>query len=87
MPRAKKPQPAGTAPPAIAPSKTSHLFAARKPGDRGQVTHEVLAADLEAFRKSGGKIEVLGTTRSLQRIGLGPDAAPAYPPAAPKRRR
>ena len=38
-------------------------------------------------RNDRGKIEVLGTTRSLQRIGVEPDAAPASPPAAPKRRR
>ena len=87
MPRPKK-SPATAAPAAVPPSKTSHLFGARKAGDRSVMTHEALAADLEAFRKSGGKIEVLGTTQALRRIGQ--DAAPptaAATDAPPKRRR
>ena len=88
MPR-KKPRPAGTTPPPIAPSKTSHLFSARKPNERAPITHERVAEDIEAFRKAGGKIEVLGVTRSLLRVGIEPgDAAPAMPAKpAPTRRR
>lgn len=41
----------------------------RKPASSG-MSHERLAADLEAFRKSGGKIEVLGNTSTLKKIGL-----------------
>ena len=77
MPSKKKIHPAGAAPPAIAPSKTSHLFSPRKAGDRTPLTHEALAADLDAFRHAGGKIEVLGVTRSLQRIGLDTPTPPA----------
>ena len=58
------------------------FFAARKASDRTPLTHEMIAKDLEAFRKAGGKIEVLGTTRSLQRIDIDPAAsspAPARP--------
>lgn len=74
MPRTKK------APP---PTGTSHLFAPRKPGDRGSsVTSERIAEDLATFRRSGGRIEVLGNTRSLTRIGV-PDAAPSEVAAAP----
>ena len=58
MPSPKKPHPAGAAPPAIAPSKTSHLFAPRKANDRTPVTREAIEADMEAFRRAGGKIEV-----------------------------
>lgn len=87
MPRTKKPHPAGAAPPAIGPSKTSHLFGNPKAGGKAPVTREAIEADLEAFRKAGGKIEVLGVTRNLQRIGVEPDAAPATPPPAPAKRR
>ncbi|QIL19244.1 hypothetical protein [Thermomonas sp. HDW16] len=82
MPRQKKPAPA---PATIPPSKTTHLFASRKPVDRNALTHERIASDLEAFRKAGGKIEVLGVTRTLKKIG--PDADDAPPPAPAKSRR
>jgi len=39
---------------------------------------------MEAFRQSGGKIEVLGTTRSLLRIDA--EAEPT-PPAAPAKQK
>lgn len=61
MPRTKKDPPAA--------SKTGHLFASRKGKERTDVTHESLSADIAAFRKAGGSIEVLGVTRSLLRIG------------------
>ncbi|QNN71653.1 hypothetical protein H9L16_11205 [Thermomonas carbonis] len=62
----------------MAPSKTSHLFAPRKANDRTPVTREAIEADMEAFQQAGGKIEVLGTTRSLHRID-GDAPAPAAP--------
>ena len=42
-----------------------------KPGKAKEfeLDSEKIAAQLEAFRASGGTIEVLGTTRVLQRIG------------------
>ena len=84
MPRSKKPDPAPPAPtPAVPPSKTSHLFSPRKPAERNSITHERIAADLEAFYKSGGEIEVLGVTRSLTKIDGGEAAPPA--PAKPRR--
>ncbi len=68
MPRAKKP--------ALPPSNTSHLFGGRKPNDRGAaVTSERIAGDLADFRKSGGRIEVLGVTRTLMKV----DAEPTPP--------
>ncbi len=64
MPRAKKT--------ALPPSNTSHLFAGRKSNDRGaSMTSDRIASDLAAFRKSGGRIEVLGVTRTLTRIDTG----------------
>jgi hypothetical protein len=72
MPRPKNPRPPGTTPPPIAPSNTSRLFSARKSGDRAAVTRESIASDLDAFRKAGGKIQVLGVTNTLQRIGIDP---------------
>jgi hypothetical protein len=88
MPRAKPP--ATPAPPARSPSATRALFAPHKPGERGgrnaELTSERIAEDLATFRRAGGRIEVLGTTRTLTRIdGDAPPAAPA--PPAPKRRR
>lgn len=90
MPRTKKPVPApATAPAAVAtavpPSKTSHLFSPRKPTERNAITHERIAADLEAFRKAGGEIEVLGVTRSLKKIDGGGDDTPPPAPAKPRR--
>jgi hypothetical protein len=77
---AAPPQGAGTP-----PSNTSHLFSARKPAERNSITHERLAADLEAFRKAGGKIEVLGVTRALKKID-GEAGDPPHPaPAKPRR--
>ena len=88
MPTTKKKTPPATAPAAVPPSKTSHLFSSRKSNDRSPVTHEGLAADLEAFRKAGGKIEVLGVTRTLLRIEPGDtQPAPAAPAASTSRRR
>ena len=76
MPRAKKP--------ALPPSNTSHLFGGRKPNDRGaSVTSARIADDLAEFRKSGGRIEVLGVTRTLMKVGVEP-APPAKPVDAPK---
>lgn len=59
----------------------------RKESDTGRrVTSERIAADLEAFHKSGGRIEVLGTTRVLTRIDQ-PGPAPAAAPAARGRKK
>lgn len=67
----------------LPPTKTSHLFQGRKPAERGGVlTRERIAEHMDAFRKAGGTIEVLGTTRALQRIGLPAEAQPA-PQIAP----
>ena len=46
--------------------------------------HERIAADLDAFHKAGGKIEVLGVTRSLKKID-GDDGSPPPAPAKPRR--
>ncbi|MGN6151528.1 MAG: hypothetical protein ACTHOH_05890 [Lysobacteraceae bacterium] len=85
MPRAKPP-----APPAKPSSATRTVFAPHKPGERSgrnaELTSERIAEDLATFRRAGGRIEVLGTTRTLTRIdGDAPPAVPA--PSAPKRRR
>jgi hypothetical protein len=72
------------------PSKTSHLFGSRKADQRAPFTHERVAADIEAFRKAGGKIEVLGVTRSLLRVGVEATEQPSPPAKAapsPTRRR
>ena len=84
MPSSKK-TPSATASASVPPSKTSHLFPTRKANERSLVTHERVAADIEAFRKAGGKIEVLGVTRSLKKIGPDADDAPPSSPAKPRR--
>ena len=37
--------------------------------DNKELTSEKIAAHLEAFQAAGGKIDVLGTTRVLTRVG------------------
>lgn len=57
---------AGSPQASIPPSGTSKLFSRNKSSERGaSVTRESLARDLAAFRKTGGKIEVLGNNRTL----------------------
>jgi hypothetical protein len=64
-------------------SSTTTLFAGRKPKVPAPMTHERIAEDLVAFHEAGGEIEVLGVTRSLQRIGLeGDTTAPPMPAKA-----
>ena len=82
MPSSKK-TPSAAASASVPPSKTSHLFSARKAGDRAPLTHETIAEDIKAFRKAGGRIEVLGTTRALRRIGNDADAPVISEPATP----
>ena len=83
--------PTPASPATMAPTKTRHLFGGKKSDGRSAITHERLAADMEAFRKAGGKIEVLGVTPALRRIdpigGAAQPAAPAAPAPAPAKRR
>lgn len=81
MTRPKKP----AAPTPAPPSKTTQPFSPHKPAERNAITHERIAADLEAFRKAGGRIEVLGVTRTLKKIDPGADATPQPAPAKPRR--
>lgn len=80
MPHPKKKTP-DVEPSAVPPSKTTRLFAPRKAKGNPVITHERIAADLEAFRKAGGKIEVLGVTRTLSRIDADDTASPPPRPA------
>jgi hypothetical protein len=76
--------------PIVPPSKASHPFSPRKANDRSPPTHERVAADIDAFRKAGGKIEVLGVTRTLLRVGTEagePASSPAKALPSPTRRR
>ncbi len=50
------------------PKKPHHVAIPRKANVRTPMTHEAIAADIDAFRGAGGKIEVLGVTRTLLRI-------------------
>lgn len=43
----------------------------------GVITRERIARDLEAFRKAGGRIEVLGNTPVLTKVETPEVAAPA----------
>lgn len=78
----RKPRSTETAPTGIAPSGTTHLFTQRERKRPPAMSSERIADDLAAFRKAGGRIEVLGTTRSLKKIGVQDADAPA-PPATP----
>lgn len=57
--------------PRTPPGKSSTASAFAKPGQDKALTHERLADDMEAFRKAGGKVEVLGHT-PLRRNGETP---------------
>lgn len=70
--------------PSSGPGNTSHLFGSRKQSDRsGAMTRERIAEDMEAFRKAGGRIEKLGVTSTLLRIGAAPTGTAAEAPAPP----
>lgn len=64
---------------------TRHLFAgARTASERASaMTSERIAQDLARFCGAGGRIEVLGTTRTLTRLDA--DPAPVAAPAGPRR--
>ncbi len=47
----------------------SRVFARRSSGERGALTSDAIAADMEAFRRAGGTIEIMGTTNTLLKIG------------------
>ena len=47
-----------------------------------RIESEQVSAHIDAFEKSGGRVEKLGVTRVLQKI-----SAPAGPPAAPAKPR
>ncbi len=85
MPSPKKP--AAETQPTIAPSKTSHLFAGRKSKQAPTLSHDSIAADIAAFRKAGGKVEVLGNTRVLKNITPAEAPKPAPRPASAGRAR
>ncbi|WP_058836139.1 hypothetical protein [Luteimonas abyssi] len=76
---------AAKAAPATTPDRPGRSFAPRKGREGATLTHERLAEDMAAFRKAGGEIEVLGVTRTLQRIDLPADAAPPAPTTPPRR--
>ncbi|MDH5833967.1 hypothetical protein [Luteimonas kalidii] len=59
------------------------MFAQRERKRPPAMTSERIADDLDAFRKAGGRIEVLGTTRSLKKIGLDEEQAAVVPSTKP----
>lgn len=64
---------------------TTHLFDQRKEDKRKTLTHEQIASDLAAFKRAGGKIEVLGNTAMLRTIPISASqgaVAPTPPKAA-----
>ncbi|WCE06536.1 hypothetical protein [Pseudoxanthomonas sp. JBR18] len=53
----------------MARTSSKMTMAKNKSGEKGgALTHERLQADLEAFRKAGGRVEVLGNTRVLKKV-------------------
>ncbi len=76
------PAPVASAPQA-SKSNTSDVFRKPKEDRRAALTSERIADDLAAFQRTGGKIEVLGITRTLRSIQP-PDAPAAQAQSAPK---
>jgi hypothetical protein len=60
---------ASPTPSPIAKAQTTHVFARSKEERRSGLTHEQIEDHLAAFARSGGKIEVLGTTFTFKSIG------------------
>lgn len=65
----------------------SRVFARRPGSERGPLTHETLAADLDAFHRDRGTIEVLGTPYLRRKVTQDGKPVPSPEPAAGKRRR
>jgi hypothetical protein len=61
--------PATTSPAPVGKSATTYLFSRTKQERRNELTHEQIEDDLAAFARTGGKIEVLGTTFTFKAIG------------------
>lgn len=59
----------------------------RKESNSRELTHERIADDLQAFLDGGGRIEVLGVTRSLTKVGVDAPVVEAAANATPGRRR
>jgi hypothetical protein len=72
----QKKNPSTVATPTTTAPTSASFDVFRKPKDerRTALTHEKIADDLAAFQRSGGKIEVLGTTYTLKSI---PPSIPA----------
>jgi hypothetical protein len=78
--------PAATPAAPLGKSATTHLFARTKEERRSALTHEQIENDLAAFARSGGEIEVLGTTFTFKSIGANKPSASPKPttPAEPQ---
>ena len=69
---------------AIPPTSTSHLFARQsKAKDQSRsMTSETIADDLAAFRKQGGRVEVLGTTPLRMQVNVSTSRSKTSAPKA-----
>lgn len=78
MPRAKQTKPGAA---------IDTAAASRKAKTQPMLTHERIAEDMAAFKKAGGRVEVLGVTRTLTKIDAAPaaESTPAPVPASAKR--
>lgn len=63
-------------PTALRVSNASNPFRGDKPSGR-QLTSDDIARHLAAFQRTGGTVEVLGTTRTLKQIVAEATASPA----------
>jgi hypothetical protein len=69
------------------PAANKPPFRQKEP-DRRTLTSERIADDIKAFRSSGGRIEVLGVTRVLQKLGdpiTQQEPKPVQPPRGKQR--
>ncbi|PBS14194.1 hypothetical protein CMZ82_01630 [Lysobacteraceae bacterium NML93-0792] len=57
----------------------------RKSKQAPSMSHDRIAADIAAFRKAGGKVEVLGNTPIQRRAAPAASATPAAAPARARR--
>lgn len=65
---------------------SANVFRGNKP-DARNLTSEQIADHLAAFQRSGGKVEVLGITRTLKHVLPVAEAVPAAAPAPAKKKK
>lgn len=63
------PSPKKSSTPVATPPRPAAAANDRRPKQAPSMSHERIASDIAAFRRAGGKVEVLGNTPVLRSVG------------------